>query len=116
MLNSEKKVTVEWLCNVKGNDEGNAKVCGKTTMSNPITNSYSDTDKISLMVTKILHEELPMLEHNSLLKDLVMYSLLEKMKTVQSVENVLSYIKENNAQQVHDVSFKNGEVRIKCST
>ena len=92
------------------------KVCGKTTMTNPISDSYSDTDKISLMIAKILHEELPMLENNSLLKDLVMYSLLEKMKTVQSVENVLSYIKENNAKQVHDVSFKNGEVRIKCST
>ena len=116
MLNSEKKVTVEWLCNVKGSNAEKSEVCGKTTMSNPITDSYSDTDKLSLMIAKILHEELPMLENNSLLKDLVMYSLLEKMKTVQSVENVLSYMKENNAKQVHDVSFKNGEVRIKCST
>ena len=114
MLNSEKKVTIEWIA--KRNNENETENCSKSTVSNPITDSYSDTDKLSLMIAKILHEELPMLEGNSLLKDLVMYSLLEKMKTVQSVENVLSYIKENNAKQVHDVSFKNGEVRIKCST
>ncbi len=114
MLNSEKKVTIEWIA--KRNNEQGTENCSKSTVSNPITDNYSDTDKLSIMIAKILHEELPMLENNSLLRDLVMYSLLEKMKTVQSVENVLSYIKENNAKQVHDVSFKNGEVRIKCST
>ncbi len=109
MLNSEKKVTIEWIAKKKNGTEVSSKV------SNPITNSYSDTDKLSLMIAKILHEELPMLENNSLLRDLVMYSLLEKMKTVQTVENVLSYMKENNAKEVQDVSFKNGEVCIKCS-
>lgn len=115
MLNSEKKVTIEWICNLNGNEK-ETKSCSQTGISNPITNNYSDTDKLSIMIAKILHEELPMLENNSLLHNLVMYTLLEKMKTVQTVENVLSYIKENNAKQVHDVSFKNGEVRIKCST
>ena len=68
-----------------------------------------------MLVSRVLEEELPQLKNNSLLYDLVLYTLLEKMNTVQSVENVLSYIKGNNAREVKDVSFKNGEVRIKCS-
>ncbi len=107
MLNSHKKVTIEW-----SNEERHEK---NKCMSNPLRRNYSDTDKLSMMVSKILQEELPQLKNNSLLYDLVLYTLLEKMNTVQTVENVLSYIKENNARQVQDVSFKNGEVLIKCS-
>jgi len=116
MFNNERKVTVEWIEN-----EGLAKVNGKTTivaekMTNPINRYSSDTSKLSEMVTTILDKELPMLKDNALLHELVLYTLLEKVKTVQTVENVLSYIKENNAKTVQDVYFKNGEVRIKCST
>jgi hypothetical protein len=111
MLNNEKKVTVEWIKTTK--DGKNVSECSTT---NPIFDNYSQSDKLSIMISKILNDELPMLKDNSLLHDLVLYSLLEKIKTVQSVENVLSYIKENHAKQVHDVSFKNGEVCIKCST
>ena len=106
MLNSQKKVTIEWT-----NEERHGNKC----MSNPISGSYSDTDKLSILVSRVLEEELPQLKNNSLLYDLVLYSLLEKMNTVQSVENVLSYIKGSNAREVKDVSFKNGEVHIKCS-
>ena len=107
MLKAGRKVTVAVM--EKGNLES-------PVVSNPISGEYSDTDKLSLMIIKVIHEELPMIKDNSLLFDLVLYSILEKMKTVQSVENVLSYIKETNAKMVQDVSFKNGEVLIKCST
>ncbi len=107
MLNSHKKVTIEW-----STEERHEK---NNRMSNPIRRNYSDTDKLSMMVSKVLQEELPQLKNNSLLYDLVLYTLLEKMNTVQTVENVLSYIKGSDAREVKDVSFKNGEVLIKCS-
>lgn len=109
MLKPERKVTVELM------EKDNTTPVMKS-VSNPITGEFSDTDKLSLMIVKVIHEELPMIKDNSLLFDLVLYSILEKMKTVQSVENVLSYIKETNAKTVRDVSFENGEVHIKCST
>lgn len=107
MLNSEKKVTIEWI---------NKKDSFSANMSNPITCSYADSNKLEIMVSQILNEEIPQLKDNSLLHDLVVYSLLEKMNTVQTIENVLSYIKGSNAKMVQDVSFKKGEIRIKCST
>ncbi len=109
MLNQDKKVTIEL---VKEND---GAVKENAAITCPITSKFSDSDKLSLMISKILHEELPMLKDNSLLFNLVLYSISEKMKTVQTVENVLSYIKEANAKTVQDVSFRNGEVCIKCS-
>ncbi len=113
MLKNEQKVTIEWI---KGqNNLGHDEVISKSSMTNPINEQYSNNDKLALMVSRILHEEFPKLKHNSLLYDLVMYSIMEKMKTIQSMENVLSYIKESNAKSVQDVSFKNGEVCIKCS-
>lgn len=109
MFNSEKKVTLEW---VKSSEDNRFESYNSHVMSNPINN----TDKLTQMVETILNKELPMLIDNSLLHDLVLYVVVRKLKTVQTVENVLSYIKENNLKQVHDISFKNGEVRIKCST
>ena len=108
MLNSEKKVTIELIENEKN------KKTSKTT--NPIIhNNSSNADKLLEMIATIIEEEFPRLKNNSLLFDLVSYSVLEKMKTVQSVENVLSYIKETNAKTIEDVSFSKGEVCIKCS-
>lgn len=107
MLNSEKKVTIEWI------NKENEK---QSNMSNPLKRNHNDKNKLSIMVSQILSEEIPQLKNNSLLHDLVLYSLLEKMNTVQTIENVLSYIKESDAKTVQDVSFKNGEIRIKCST
>lgn len=107
MLNSEKKVTIEWINKM---DES------KSNMSNPFKRNHNDKNKLSIMVSQILSEEIPQLKNNSLLHDLVLYSLLEKMNTVQTIENVLSYIKESDAKAVQDVCFRNGEIRIKCST
>ena len=114
MLNAEKKVTVEWI---NENQEGNKEeknLLNSSKISNPIYISHN-TDNLSQMITSVLDKELPMLKNNSLLHDLVLYTLMEKMKTVQTVKNVLSYIKGNRAKKVQDVYFENGEVRIKCS-
>ena len=113
MLKNEKKVTIEWV--KEQNRTCHNEVISQSSMTNPIEMKYTNGEKLGLMVAKILHEEFPRLKNNSLLFNLVMYSIVEKMKTVQSMENVLSYIKESNAKSVQDVTFKNGEVCIKCS-
>ncbi len=110
MITQERKVTLELISE------------NETCMTSPI-NKNSNTEKyaecetglVSEMVTTILDNELPMLKNNSLLHDLVLYTVLEKMNTVQNVKNVLSYIKDNRVKEVRDVYFRNGEVRIKCS-
>ena len=108
MFSKEKKVTIEWITDKKSN--------GKTPkFSNPITDSNKISNNLSTMVSKILEQEIPRLKNNSLLYNLVLHTLTEKMKTVQTVENVLSYIKESEAKSIQDVSFKNGEIYIKCS-
>ena len=108
MFNKEKKVTIEWITDKNGNEKS-----PKT--SNPITDSNKISNNLSSMVRKILEQEIPRLKDNSLLYNLVLYTLTEKMKTVQTVENVLSYIKDSEAKTIQDVSFKNGEIYIKCS-
>ncbi len=113
MFKSDKKVTIEWMNEI--NKENIDKRYTDSKMSNSITAHYSDSDKLALMIKKVLLEELPMIKNNSLLYNLVLYSLIEKMKTVQSVENVLSYIKNRHAKRVDDVLFHNGEIYIKCS-
>ena len=60
MITKEKKVTVEL----------------NSGMTNPV-NSNNDTEKIADMVTQILDNELPMLKNNSLLHDLVLYTVFE---------------------------------------
>ncbi len=113
MLSENKKVTVEFIEEVRGNCMKEEAV--SMNMTNPIGQKSNEEDKISAMVTSILDKEFPNLKNNSLLHDLVLYTLMEKVKTVQTVENVLSYIKENNAKEINDVHFKNGEICIKCS-
>lgn len=104
MLNSEKKVTIECI---NGDFAPN--------MSNPLNTDLTKTDKVAIMVAQILHDEIPSLRNNSLLYNLVLHTVTEKMKTVQTVENVLSYIRSSNAKSVEDVCIDNGEIRIKCS-
>lgn len=109
MNKSEKKITLEYLKRDENNSYRHLK---NIVISNPI----KETDKIKEMVSKILYEELPRLRNNSLLYNLVLYTVTEKIKTVQTIENVLSYIKKDKVRKVRDISFKNGEIRIKCST
>ncbi len=114
MFNEEKKVIVEWINENECAKNRTKEIYNTPKMSNPIYISHN-TDNLSQMITNVLDEELPMLKNNSLLHDLVLYTLMERMKTVQTVKNVLSYIKGNCAKKVQDVYFENGEVRIKCS-
>ena len=106
MYESERKITLEWQ-NADKKDTPFSYV-----MSNPINN----TDNFHKMVENILDSEIPRLKNNLVLHDLLLYTVIEKLNTVQTVENVLSYIKENKVKKVQDISFKNGEIRIKCST
>ena len=46
------------------------------------------------MITKILDNEIPSLKNNTLLHNLVLNTLLEKLDTVQNTKNVLSCINE----------------------
>ncbi len=104
MLNSEKKVTIEWT---------NSDFA--PNMSNPLYTDSTKNDKVALMVAQILDNEIPSIKNNPILYNLILHTVTEKMKTVQTVENVLSYIKSNNAKSVEEVCINNGEIRIKCS-
>lgn len=110
MLNENKKVKFEFVNTTKKTGK---EVC--MNMTNPRSCSIKDTEKLSYMVQTILEQELPMLKNNAFLHDLVLYTLLEKVKTVQTVKNVLSYIKESDTKQINDVRFQNGEIYIECS-
>ena len=109
MYRGNKEIRIE-LSAPNGNDDKSV-----LNITNPIYNKSNETDKIKAMVTNILDKELAMLKNNTLLHGLVLQSVIEKVKTVQTVENVLSYIKEKNVKEIEDVQFKNGEVYIKCS-
>jgi len=108
MLADKKKVRIELQESIT------KKLVKNIEMTNTITNDRFGCDKLSLMVSQVLNKEFPMLKDNSLIYDLVLYSLNEKIKTVQNVKNVVSYLKEYHAASVDDVSFKDGEVYIKC--
>lgn len=105
MLNSDKKITIEMLD--EQNKQENFKISELMT---------KDESKSNIeMVKSIINSELPMLQPDSWLYELLVYSLIEKVTTVQNLKNVVSCIKGNNGKSVDDISFKNGEVFIKCS-
>ena len=66
-------------------------------------------------VDSIIADEFPRMRNNSLLRSFVIESLLDSMGTVQSIQNVLLYSKENSVKSIDDVFFKDGDVHIKCS-
>ena len=104
MCEKEKKVTIE-LTRGQLNPH----------FSNPLLSKEVETNKLEEMIDRILIHEIQNIKNNILLYNLVFYGVMEKMKTVQTIENVLSYMKENKVQKVQNVSIKNGEIRIKCS-
>ena len=106
MVNSHQRINIEWI-----NRDSN-----KACVTNPVINQQSLNDKRYYeMLSEILSHELPMIKKNSSLFNIILYLVSEKMCTVQNVKNVLSYIKEHDCKEVNDVSFKNGDVYIKCS-
>lgn len=58
-------------------------------------------------------------EFSGYIKDVDYYEvlkqiLIDKLCTMQSIKNVLSYKKENGIKEIHDVNFNNGEVELTC--
>lgn len=70
--------------------------------------------KLKEVATNILNEEFPGWIEHSNLYDLLIHVLTNRLCTMQSIKNVLSYKKELNIKQIQDVSFNNGEVQLKC--
>lgn len=87
----------------------------KVPMSNPLEANSSMEENLSQMVNQIIEEEFPSLKSTEMLHDMVLYSLIERLNTIQTMENVLSYIKEANIKKVDEILFKNGDINIKCS-
>ena len=65
----------------------------------------NNSDELYKMVSEILDNEFPELKNNSLIHDLVLY----RVKTIQTLENVLSCIKEVDVKE-----SQNGEM-LTCS-
>ena len=65
----------------------------------------NNSDKLCKMISEILDNEFPELKNNSLIHDLVLY----RVKTIQTLENVLSCIKEVDVKE-----SQNGEM-LTCS-
>ena len=110
MVNSHQRINIEWI-----NRDSN-----KACVTNPVINQQSLNDKRYYeMLYEILSHELPMIKKNSSLKKEYGEDWLNHRDGLpggsQYVEYVLSYIKEHDCKEVNDVSFKNGEVYIKCS-
>ena len=87
----------------------------KVPMSNPLEANSLMEENLSQMVNQIIEEEFPSLKSTEMLHDMVLYSLIERLNTIQTMENVLSYIKEAKIKKVDEILFKNGDINIKCS-
>ena len=87
----------------------------KVPMSNQLEANSLMEENLSQMVNQIIEEEFPSLKSTEMLHDMVLYSLIERLNTIQTMENVLSYIKEAKIKKVDEILFKNGDINIKCS-
>jgi len=105
MFGLTRNVTVEYE-GIKTNFE---------CVSNPIEDKTRVDSDLSGLIERIIEYEFPQLKSTSMLHDMVLYSIKEKMNTIQTMQNVLSYIKEANVKKVDEISFKNGDINIKCS-
>ena len=123
MLNSKRKINLETVYD----DKKKSLVSMEYSVSKPMEEYLSDTtinpvdayhqsrDYVEMMVDSIIAEEFPRMKNNSLLRSIVIESLLDNMGTIQSIKNVLLYTKENSVKSIDDVFFKDGDVHIKCS-
>ncbi len=71
-------------------------------------------DRISSIVNSVLENEFTSKIKENMYYDLIIYGLTNRLATMQSIKNVLSYKKENNIKEIKDISFNNGEVLLKC--
>lgn len=70
--------------------------------------------KIARIATQILHDEFSEKIEDVAFYNLLIYVLTNKLCTMQSIKNVLSYKKDKNIKEIQDVSFNNGEVQLTC--
>lgn len=70
--------------------------------------------KIAKIVTTILENEFTDKIKDVAFYELLIYVLTNRLCTMQSIKNVLSYKKEKNIKQIKDVCFNNGEVQLTC--
>jgi len=105
MFGLKRNVTVEYE-GVKTNFE---------CVSNPLKYESGAMADLSKIIDSIIKKEFPMLKNTAMLHDMVLYSIKEKMNTIQTMQNVLSYIKESDVKNVDEISFNNGDINIKCS-
>lgn len=70
--------------------------------------------KIAELATTILKNEFSDRIKDVAFYELLIYVLTNRLCTMQSIKNVLSYKKEKNIKQIKDVCFNNGEVQLTC--
>lgn len=70
--------------------------------------------KIAELATTILKNEFTDRIKDVAFYELLIYILTNRLCTMQSIKNVLSYKKEKNIKQIKDVCFNNGEVQLTC--
>ncbi len=123
MLNSKRKINLETVYDENKKNLVSMEYSVSKPMEqylsedvlNPVDAYHQSTDYVETLVDSIIAEEFPKMKNNSLLRNLVIESVLNNMGTVQSIKNVLLYTKENSVKSIDDVFFKDGDVHIKCS-
>ena len=92
---SRQKEKVMYYADNKENTESNylKKNLGFSTVTNPLNNKKSSSIlNLYEMIEEIIKAEFPSLKNTNLLTDLTLYSMIDKIQTVQTIENVLSCI------------------------
>lgn len=70
--------------------------------------------RIAELATTILQNEFSDKIKDVAFYELLIYVLTNRLCTMQSIKNVLSYKKEKNIKEIKDVCFNNGEVQLTC--
>ncbi len=73
-----------------------------------------NSGRMAKIVKDILKDEFSSKIEQTTLYDLLIYVLTNRLCTMQSIKNVLSYKKEQNIKEIKEVKFKSGEVELKC--
>ncbi len=73
-----------------------------------------NSGRMAKIVKDILKDEFSSKIEKSTLYELLIYVLTNRLCTMQSIKNVLSYKKERNILEIKEVKFKSGEVELKC--
>ncbi len=97
----------------------------ENTQNGPYTDVIYYNQKLALecngkeieeSVKRILKVEFPDWIEESEIYNLLVYVLTNRLCTMQSIKNVLSYKKQKKIRQIKDVNFNKGEVQLTCLT